>query len=346
MSQAEAGGRSSGGPRARAQDRAASPTGRCGSSASPSSSTASTSTSPRGDSNQLKAAFHVGDVDDRDPVLRLHLGERHRHAALGLPGRPLEPHQGDGGDDRGLVGHQRGGRTRADVRLRAARDHPRHARLRPGHHRPLGQQRHRRLLRDRASAARRSPSSSASTTSGSASGLVIGGALGPLFGGQGWRVAFFVSIIPGLARGLDVLAPARAEPRHGRPCARHAERRDGGLRPSSSSRCSRTGCKVFMREMVSGLNRDMRVIISIPTLRFALVGVSTVGFVVTAVGTWMPSFYQNQLGLTQTQVHGRLRPPARPRRHPRHHLGRAGSPTAGSTGCSGRASSSLPYACS
>jgi MFS transporter, Spinster family, sphingosine-1-phosphate transporter len=34
-------------------------------------------------------------------------------------------------------------------------------------------------------------------------------------------------------------------------------------------------------------------------LRYALVGVSTVGFVVTAVGTWMPSFYQNQLGLTQ-----------------------------------------------
>src|SRR5580658_3465040 len=30
-------------------------------------------------------------------------------------------------------------------------------------------------------------------------GLAIGGALGPLFGGQGWRVAFFVSVIPGLA---------------------------------------------------------------------------------------------------------------------------------------------------
>jgi len=51
------------------------------------------------------------------------------------------------------------------------------------------------------------------------------------------------------------------------------------------------------------------VIINIPTLRFALVGVSTVGFVVTAVGTWMPSFYQNQLGLTQgkaTAVFGLL----------------------------------------
>jgi MFS transporter, Spinster family, sphingosine-1-phosphate transporter len=56
--------------------------------------------------------------------------------------------------------------------------------------------------------------------------------------------------------------------------------------------------------MVSGLHRDMRVIIGIPTLRFALVGVSTVGFVVTAVGTWMPSFYQNQLGLTQGQATG------------------------------------------
>jgi MFS family permease len=53
----------------------------------------------------------------------------------------------------------------------------------------------------------------------------------------------------------------------------------------------------------------MRVIMNIPTLRFALVGVSTVGFVVTAVGTWMPSFYQNQLGLSQgksTAVFGLL----------------------------------------
>ena len=39
-------------------------------------------------------------------------------------------------------------------------------------------------------------------------------------------------------------------------------------------------------------------------MRYALVGVSTVGFVVTAVATWMPTFYQNQLHLTQQASNG------------------------------------------
>jgi MFS family permease len=129
-------------------------------------------------------------------------------------------------------------------------------------------------------------------------GLVIGGALGPLFHGQGWRVAFFVSIIPGLV--VAYMCWRLPEPRRGTADRAHVAQSDqmevsdeelGPLFPH--------GVKVFTREMVSGLNRDMRVIMNIPTLRYALVGVSTVGFVVTAVGTWMPSFYQNQLGLTQ-----------------------------------------------
>ena len=39
-------------------------------------------------------------------------------------------------------------------------------------------------------------------------------------------------------------------------------------------------------------------------MRYALVGVSTVGFVVTAVATWMPNFYENQLHLTQQAANG------------------------------------------
>jgi MFS family permease len=131
-------------------------------------------------------------------------------------------------------------------------------------------------------------------------GLVIGGALGPLFHGQGWRVAFFVTIIPGLF--VAWMCWRLPEPRRGTADRAHVthsgemEISDQPLEPLFPH-----GLKVFTREMVSGLNRDMRVIVNIPTLRFALVGVSTVGFVVTAVGTWMPSFYQNQLGLTQTK---------------------------------------------
>jgi MFS family permease len=134
-------------------------------------------------------------------------------------------------------------------------------------------------------------------------GLVIGGALGPLFGGQGWRVAFFVSIIPGLL--VAWMCWRLPEPRRGTADLAHVTKSEqmevsdeelGPLFPH--------GVRVFLRDMVSGLRRDMRVIVGIPTLRFALVGVSTVGFVVTAVGTWMPSFYQNQLGLTQGQATG------------------------------------------
>jgi MFS family permease len=134
-------------------------------------------------------------------------------------------------------------------------------------------------------------------------GLVIGGALGPLFGGQGWRVAFFVSLIPGLL--VAWMCWRLPEPRRGTADRAHVTKSEqmevsdeelGPLFPH--------GVRVFLRDMIAGLRRDMRVIIGIPTLRFALVGVSTVGFVVTAVGTWMPSFYQNQLGLTQGQATG------------------------------------------
>jgi MFS family permease len=131
-------------------------------------------------------------------------------------------------------------------------------------------------------------------------GLVIGGALGPLFGGSGWRVAFFVSIIPGLV--VAWMCWRLPEPSRGTADRAHVTQSDEmELSDQKLEPLFPHGVKVFTREMITGLNRDMRVIVNIPTLRYALVGVSTVGFVVTAVGTWMPSFYQNQLGLTQTK---------------------------------------------
>jgi MFS family permease len=129
-------------------------------------------------------------------------------------------------------------------------------------------------------------------------GLVIGGALGPLFHGQGWRVAFFVSIIPGLL--VAYMCWRLPEPSRGTADRAHVLGRSGmEVSDEKIGSLFPYGVRQFLRDMMSGLRRDMRVILHIPTLRFALVGVSTVGFVVTAVGTWMPSFYQNELGLTQ-----------------------------------------------
>jgi MFS family permease len=59
------------------------------------------------------------------------------------------------------------------------------------------------------------------------------------------------------------------------------------------------GFRRFLADMADGLRRDVGTILRIPTMRDALVGVSTVLFVVTAVATWMPNYYQNQLHLTQ-----------------------------------------------
>jgi MFS family permease len=64
------------------------------------------------------------------------------------------------------------------------------------------------------------------------------------------------------------------------------------------------GFRHFMGDMVEGLRKDVGTILKIPTMRYALIGVSTVGFVVTAVATWMPSFYQLQLHQSQTHANG------------------------------------------
>ena len=130
-------------------------------------------------------------------------------------------------------------------------------------------------------------------------GLAVGGAIGPLFHGHGWRVAFFVSLFPGLLIALfcwRLPEPSRgaADRAHvlGNDALELAAEGDGPpLFPA--------GIRHFLADMAGGLRRDVGTIVRIPTMRYALVGVSTVLFVVTAVATWMPNYYQNQLHLTQ-----------------------------------------------
>ena len=59
------------------------------------------------------------------------------------------------------------------------------------------------------------------------------------------------------------------------------------------------GFSRFIGDMVTGLRADVRTILAIPTMRYALVGVSSILFVVTAVSTWMPTFYERQFHLAQ-----------------------------------------------
>ena len=134
-------------------------------------------------------------------------------------------------------------------------------------------------------------------------GLAIGGALGPLFDGKGWRLAFFVSLFPGLV--VAYLCWRLPEPSRGSADRAHVSHSDEmELADDDGPPLFPHGFRHFLGDMVDGLRRDVGTILRIPTMRYALVGVSTVGFVVTAVATWMPNFYENQLHLTQQAANG------------------------------------------
>ena len=148
-------------------------------------------------------------------------------------------------------------------------------------------------------------------------GLAIGGAIGPLFHGQGWRVAFFVSLFPGLL--VAFFCWRLPEPSRGTADRAHVTQSDEmELADDDGPPLFPHGFRRFLGDMVDGLRKDVGTILRIPTMRYALVGVSTVGFVVTAVATWMPNFYQNQLHLTQQAVERDVRRAGHPGRHPGH----------------------------
>jgi MFS family permease len=134
-------------------------------------------------------------------------------------------------------------------------------------------------------------------------GLAIGGALGPLFHGDGWRLAFFVSLLPGLA--VAYMCWKLPEPSRGTADRAHVTHSDGmEMAEDERPPLFPHGFRHFVSDMVDGLRQDVRTILRIPTMRYALVGVSTVGFVVTAVATWIPNFYEDQLGQSQQSAIG------------------------------------------
>lgn len=130
-------------------------------------------------------------------------------------------------------------------------------------------------------------------------GLAVGGAIGPLFHGHGWRVAFFVSLFPGLL--VAYLCWRLPEPSRGSADRAHVLGNDEMelAAETDGPPLFPAGFRRFLADMADGLRKDVGTILRIPTMRYALVGVSTVLFVVTAVATWMPNYYQNQLHLSQ-----------------------------------------------
>jgi MFS family permease len=129
-------------------------------------------------------------------------------------------------------------------------------------------------------------------------GLAIGAYFGTHFGHLGWRLAFLVSIIPGLITAW--FCWRLPEPKRGTADRSRVSQQDGiEVDDAPKQPLFPEGVATFTREMLAGLKTDVRLILAIPTMRYALVGVSSILFTVTAVATWMPTLYQRQFHLQQ-----------------------------------------------
>ncbi len=127
-------------------------------------------------------------------------------------------------------------------------------------------------------------------------GIALGGAIGSQFG---WHWAFIVVGPPGFV--IAAIAYRLREPSRG-----HGDRLHLGITEDEPAeehqRLFEHGVRRFFVDMMTGLRDDLRVILSIPTLKFALVGVGAFMFTITGIGAWLPEFHRRFSGLTQEQA--------------------------------------------
>ena len=129
---------------------------------------------------------------------------------------------------------------------------------------------------------------------GAGVGVGLGGAIGTTWG---WRPALIVVAIPGMLVAL--LVYRLREPKRGTADmmaaigAGQIEHADGHVD------LFERGFKQFLRDMVDGLKADMRTIINIRTMRYALVGVAALLFAVTALAAWLPQYYERHMHMAE-----------------------------------------------
>ncbi|MHB8670873.1 MAG: MFS transporter [Acidimicrobiales bacterium] len=121
-------------------------------------------------------------------------------------------------------------------------------------------------------------------------GLGVGGVVGSQLG---WRWAFVLVGTPGVL--IAVAVYRLREPRRGA-----ADRLQLGIEDQADADVARPklfaeGVGRFLSDMFAGLRADLRTIWEIPTMRYALVGVSSLLFTVTAVAAALPQFYERNL---------------------------------------------------
>jgi MFS family permease len=135
-------------------------------------------------------------------------------------------------------------------------------------------------------------------------GIGIGIGLGGVVGATlGWRAAFLLVGTPGII--VAILVYRLHEPARGA-----ADRLHLGLDAEDHAevdvdhRLFAEGFRPFVRDLVVGLKADARTILGIPTMRFALVGVSALLFTINAIGAVLPQFYERDLGVAKGTAEG------------------------------------------
>lgn len=126
---------------------------------------------------------------------------------------------------------------------------------------------------------------------GAALGIGMGGAIGATLG---WRWALILMALPGSL--VAILAYRLKEPRRGASdmmAAIGAVDLEADENPPLFDR----GFWAFCQDMWDSLKADMRTILAIRTMKYALVGVAAILFTITAVAAWLPQFYERQLGV-------------------------------------------------
>lgn len=132
---------------------------------------------------------------------------------------------------------------------------------------------------------------------GAGAGLALGGFIGQHLG---WRWAFLLAGPPGLV--VAALVYRLKEPKRGMgdrmaigAVHEFEEADESEVRPVFEE-----GVLRFFRLLLEGLRDDMKTILSIPTLRYSLVGVSVLLFTVYGLSAWLPIFYQRYSGMSES----------------------------------------------
>lgn len=132
-------------------------------------------------------------------------------------------------------------------------------------------------------------------------GIGIGGAAATAWG---WRSAFLLVGLPSFVVAIFVYR--LKEPRRGAADRATAGVQDEDDYTAESLPLFEHGFRRFFVDMIDGLKADMRTIWGITTMRYALVGVSTLLFTITAAAAALPQFYEKQLGVKSGAAEGIL----------------------------------------